>query len=143
MAATVYYHLLPAAELAAARSSGEHRPASYAADGFVHLSDRAETLVDTANHFYTGVKGEWYVLTLDASKLRAEVKLEPAAPVGAIASPEAAGLFPHLYGAINMDAVTSIDSMDRTPSGKFLGILWGGARRAGACAVLCADTSPQ
>ena len=129
MAAAVYFHMLPAAELAAARACGEHRPAAYAADGFVHLGSNAETLVDTGNHFYQSVPGEWYVLTIDAAKLRAEVKIEPAAPVGSVASPEAAAglLFPHLYGPLNMDAVTSIDAFDRTPSGKFLGILWGGA----------------
>ena len=49
------YHLIPQAEWEAAKSRGTtYFPPSYGADGFTHLSDDADSLVDIANHFYRG-----------------------------------------------------------------------------------------
>ena len=80
-------------------------------DKFTHLTAKPELLLDVANHFYKKTSGDWLLLVLDASKLKAEassssaqiayvhdakvgmitilssrphaqVKYEPAAPVG-------------------------------------------------------------
>ena len=93
------------------------------------------------------------LLSLDKEKLGAEVRFEAAAPVGDAPPPDTTQLFPHLvrrgmrplltwrvccadakgapppalaqYGPIPAAAVTEETAVDRTPSGKFLGILWG------------------
>ena len=43
-----------------------------------------------------GVEGDFVLLSLDRAKLGAEVKFEPAAPVGDAPPPDTAQLFPHL-----------------------------------------------
>lgn len=93
-------------------------------------------LLTVANHFYTSSVGDWIVLVLDASELTAEVKYEPAAPVGNISSTGVLGgaqrreaaeappepLFPHLYGSIDFAAVRQELPMQRGPTGSFLSI---------------------
>lgn len=72
---------------------------------------------------------------LDSSKLTAEVKYEPAAPVGNTSSGGLLGgaqqlaeeqpqapLFPHLYGALDLAAVVRRVPMQRAADGSFTGI---------------------
>jgi len=77
------------------------------------------------NHFYRETPGDWLVLRIDPAKLSAAVKLERAAPVGdkEAHTADEEKKFPHLYGPLNLDAVVEEAAMDRTSSGKFLGIL--------------------
>lgn len=79
----------------------------------------------TGNHFYRETPGDWLVLRIDPAKLSAAVKLERAAQVGdkEAHTADEDKLFPHLYGPLNLDAVVEEAAMDRTSSGKFLGIL--------------------
>ena len=73
------------------------------------------------------------MLMVDPQRLKHAVKFEPAAPVGATAAHtvgERAGevgepLFPHLYGPLNVSAVTGEAKVERDEaSGAFLRILW-------------------
>lgn len=80
-----------------------------------------------ANHFCTSSQEEWVVLALDASKLTAQVKYEPAAPVGntaahTAAEGEEAPLFPHLFSPIDAGAVVREWPMQRGSDGSFTGI---------------------
>ncbi|KAL4419496.1 hypothetical protein ABPG77_002282 [Micractinium sp. CCAP 211/92] len=68
------FHMVPAAAWTACLE--------YQQDGFIHLTADPALLLPVANHFYTSSRGDWLVLVLDAGKLTAEVKFEPAAPVG-------------------------------------------------------------
>jgi uncharacterized protein (DUF952 family) len=52
-----------------------------------------------------------YVLELDPSRIRAEVRFD---------DPES--VFPHLYGPLNTDAVVRVRKMERGPNGEFRGI---------------------
>lgn len=103
-------------------------PPTYEQDGFIHLTADPNLLLEVANHFYTEVPGEWVVLQLDPTKLKAEVKFEAAAPVGEKESfgaehkAEEGPLFPHLYGTIDYDSVSAMHPMRRDAQGKFLGI---------------------
>lgn len=82
-------------------------------------------------------QGDWEVLVLDSSRLTAEVKYEPAAPVGNTSSGGLLGggaqqeqqaeqpqepLFPHLYGALDLTAVVRRVPMQRAEDGSFTGI---------------------
>jgi len=64
------------------------------------------------------------VLQIDATKLTSEVKFEAAAPVGETAAMGAGDakppLFPHLYGAIDRDAVVAELDVRRANDGTFL-----------------------
>lgn len=79
-------------------------------------------LLSVANHFYAQSQGAWTVLELCTDKLAGEVRLEPAAPVGATPAHEAPELFPHLYAGINRAAVLREHPMTRDDAGRFLGV---------------------
>jgi uncharacterized protein (DUF952 family) len=109
-------------------SGTPYTPPTYAQDGFIHLTADPALLLQVANHFYTDSKGDWVVLVIAPERLAAEVKYEPAAPVGDKGSDglhdkgEEGPLFPHLYGALNTNSVTALLPMTRDAEGKFLGI---------------------
>jgi hypothetical protein len=68
------------------RGSGAHRQQllhrhALLATAALTRPDRAEAAALMPLSLATDIPGEFIVLSLDASKLRAEVKLEPAAPV--------------------------------------------------------------
>jgi uncharacterized protein (DUF952 family) len=118
--AATLYHLAPLGEYEQAAHTGTFTPRTYEQvgsraptwsghcsltplapfpqDGFTHLTADAESLVDIGNHFYRDTAGEFVVLSLDASKLKGEVKWEPAAGVGETPPHVTGGvaLFPHL-----------------------------------------------
>jgi uncharacterized protein (DUF952 family) len=80
---------LPWADYDAWRARGEHaahRPASWAREGFVHLSFAHQLASTLRVHF--GRAGELALLELDRARLSAKLVLEPA---------RGGELFPHLY----------------------------------------------
>jgi uncharacterized protein (DUF952 family) len=116
------YHLAPAAAWAAAAAGG-YRPATYLADGFIHLTAKPQLLISVANHFYKGEPGEWVCLKIDAAKLGGELRFEAAAPVGETPAVEGEELFPHLYNAgIGPAAVIAELRVRRGEDGAFLAI---------------------
>lgn len=128
------YHLVPQAAWEAAKASGGlYFPPTYAQDGFTHLCADADSLLGIANHFYADCKGDWLLLSLSPSRLVGELRWEPAAAVGTTPAHTGDGaqerqqqqLFPHLYGGLAPCAVTEETLVDRLPSGKFVGLLWG------------------
>ena len=76
--------------------AGYYRSASLATEGFVHASPR-EQLVRVANKFYAQVS-DLRLLEIDTGKVAAEIRWEPAT----------GGLYPHIYGPLNVDAVVSV-----------------------------------
>jgi uncharacterized protein (DUF952 family) len=88
---------------------------SLAEDGYIHCSpDEAVTLA-VANAFYRETPGPLLALVIDEHKLSAAVRWEPGDPLlpGAVGG----GPFPHVYGAINRDAVTRIEKVERDGRG--------------------------
>ena len=105
------FHLVPTQVWNELPTGETYFPATYANDGFTHLTSDPALLLEVANHFYTSIQGDFIVLELDTRLLLAdkagEVKYEPAAPVGETetkssydGASEDVPLFPHLYGGI-------------------------------------------
>jgi len=97
----VILHIADGEAWAAAQRAGVYRPPSVDSEGFIHCSTLAQTL-GSANLFFRGVAG-LVLLRIDESKLQAECHYE--APVGEPADERSAERFPHVYGALNLDAV--------------------------------------
>jgi uncharacterized protein (DUF952 family) len=97
------FHILSRAEWQAALSRGRHEPASITTEGFIHCST-LEQIVDTANLFYRA-RRDLILLCIEEVKLIALLKFEAPAD-----SNVRTGRFPHIYGALNLDAVAA--SMD-------------------------------
>ncbi len=94
------FHILKKHEWQQALERGRYEPASLQAEGFVHCSNREQTLA-TADRYFRG-QPDLVLLCLDPARLTAEVRREaPANPN----DERARELFPHVYGPINLDAV--------------------------------------
>lgn len=108
------FHILKKSQWQAAVQRGKYEPGSLASEGFVHASTREQTLA-TANRFFRGQR-DLVLLCIEPARLTAEVRFEAPADV---ADERHHQLFPHVYGPINLDAVTQILDLPCGPDGGF------------------------
>jgi len=104
----VIFHLVDAAGWALAIAAGEHRPASLGAEGFVHLSTRAQVL-GTANRFFAG-RTDLLLLHVDEARLPGALRYEEGEP---------GQRFPHHYGPLPCQAVVRVVPLKPSASGAF------------------------
>lgn len=76
-------------------------------DGFIHASPKSQ-LDRVANKFYKDVE-QAQILVVEKAKLTPELKWEPAT----------GGLYPHIYGPMNMDAVVKIVPIAENESNEY------------------------
>ena len=119
MTTTTIYHLLDEADLERCVRGDEYLPERFAADGFIHCTADLATLVRVANDYFAGAPGAVLVLAIDTRRLRSRVVFEDAAPIpGGGTSHLADGArFPHVYGPLNLDAVTGWTRLPRRGRG--------------------------
>ena len=89
-------HLCTQEDWSAALEKGSYRAASLDTEGFIHCS-RTEQILEVANRYYPGLKG-LILLWIDSEKLASELRYEDSG----------GGIFPHLYGPLNLEAVFSV-----------------------------------
>lgn len=110
------FHIASNGTWLAAVKKGAYHSDTLSTEGFIHCST-ASQIVDVANAFYQGQRG-LVLLVLDPTKLDAECKWEP--PVEPEPTHARAGeLFPHVYGLLNLDAVTNVISFEPDSEGIF------------------------
>ena len=108
------YHIASASDWHAARAANaaytvSTRGRSLAEVGFIHASDAAQ-VAPVANAFYAGDEG-LVVLAIDTAHLTSELKYEPV--------PGSDAPFPHIYGPLDLDAVTAVLPLSTGPDGTF------------------------
>lgn len=108
----VLVHLCADQEWQRASEVGVHRPVSLAEAGFIHLSSPEQVHLP-ANRLYAG-RTDLVLLSIDPSRLVDPVRWEPGVPT----DPESM-LFPHLYGPLPADAVTSVTRYLPAADGSF------------------------
>jgi len=102
------YHLCRAADWRAAAACGEYRGSGDdLRDGFIHFSTAAQVKESAARH-RAGVP-DLLLLAVDPQALGTALKWEAA---------RGGMLFPHLYGALPVDAVTSATALPLGPDGR-------------------------
>ena len=102
------YHITSQAEWNNAQESGSYTAPSLEREGFIHCSTRAQIL-DVANAFYRG-QNDLVLLCINPDNLTSTLKWEDPAhpnPDSAPATTETEQ-FPHIYGAIALDAVSAV-----------------------------------
>jgi len=107
------FHLTTPAELAAAEPERALSPPSLASQGFAHASYRHQ-LVAVARAVFAD-QDELIAVELDPARLRAPVRAEPPDP--AMPPVGTDSLFPHIYGAIDLDAEVARHAMRRSDGG--------------------------
>ncbi|MEO8392468.1 MAG: DUF952 domain-containing protein [Chloroflexota bacterium] len=91
-------HIISQSDWEQAQSQNAYVPASLRHEGFIHFS-LPDQVIATANRFYEG-QTDLLLLLVDETKLRLELRYELP-----LEAPESDLRFPHLYGALNLDAV--------------------------------------
>jgi uncharacterized protein (DUF952 family) len=91
------FHITEQTTWQAAQAAGIYHPPSLETEGFIHLSGE-EQLIGVAHQFYRGQSG---LVLLGIQVDRLEVSLRYDKVPGQ-------GTFPHLYGPLNLDAVTKV-----------------------------------
>ncbi len=103
------YHILNRQAWEAAQAQGQYKPQAFEADGFIHCSDLNQ-LLGVANRFYAGEK-ELLVLCIAEGKTDLELRYENLEG--------GEELFPHLYGALKLDAVVETLAFETDAQGVF------------------------
>ena len=96
-------HIATTTEWERAQRLGSYEPPSLETEGFIHCSMPSQA-VQTANSFFRG-QTDLVLLRIDTARLTAELKYEPAAHA---VSRRQADLYPHVYGPLNLEAVTAV-----------------------------------
>jgi uncharacterized protein (DUF952 family) len=110
------YLLMGTQDHEAATQAGTWDPPSRATDGFIHASP-AGSLTRVANKHYRQFD-EVRVVWLRQEGLRSEVLWEPASD---------GGLYPHVYGPINMDAAERVTPARKGADGNYEIVMGAGA----------------
>ena len=116
-AAVHIYHVCSRTVATAALEAGEYRAPSLATEGFIHLS-QAHQVRGVIARYYTG-QTDLVVLVVEPARLRAPLRFEPPSSLPrrtGTAAPDRSELFPHLYGALNADAVVDMLQAEALPA---------------------------
>ncbi len=91
-------HVTPRPDWDAAQAGGEYRGDSLMTEGFLHCC-RPEQLAGVIDRYFRGRTG-LAVLRIDVQRLQSPLRSE--------CPPGSDELFPHVYGPLNLDAVTEV-----------------------------------
>ena len=103
-------HICSLDDWRSAQAAGEYRADSLTIEGFIHCS-RLEQVIGVANRYYSG-RSDLVLLWIDPAKLSAELRWEPSD----------GDVYPHLYGALNLDAITQALAFPSDADGVFQSI---------------------
>lgn len=78
-------------------------------DGFIHFSTAAQAVETAARHF--AGQGGLLLVSVDAARLGDKLKWEPS---------RGGALFPHLYGDLELAAVTDVAPLPLGPDGRHM-----------------------
>jgi uncharacterized protein (DUF952 family) len=96
------YHVIPKTQWEQALQQGYYEAPSLTAEGFIHFS-KAEQVPGVLQRYYQGKK-DLLLLHVDENKLTAPLKYEMAPSINEV--------FPHLFGRLNLDAVTAVAAIN-------------------------------
>ena len=105
------YHLTPEEVWVAQAKEDAYRPEAFADEGFIHCTDGEANLLAVANRYYQCDKRPYVVLAVDLDRVAVPVRYE---------DPDR--IYPHIYGALNRDAVVEVRRAVRLASGSFAGM---------------------
>lgn len=92
-----------------ASQNGRYESDSLHTQGFIHCS-KPEQVISVANSHFRGQK-DLVLLCIDADKVASEIRYENCEG--------GSELFPHIYGPLNLDAVTSVCEFRTLSDGTF------------------------
>ena len=103
------WHITSRAAWEQARQAGVYRGDTLATEGFIHCSTAAQVM-RVANARFQG-RTDLILLVIDTGTLTPEVRWEAGEP---------GELFPHIYGPLNVEAVSKVFTLEPGPDGRFV-----------------------
>lgn len=103
------FHLVAAEYYRDSDRGAPYVPADFEADGFIHCTDGAANVANVGNRYYRDDRRMYVVLVIDKAKVQAKMVYE-----------DDAGIYPHIYGPLNRDAIVDILPVLRAAGGTFL-----------------------
>jgi uncharacterized protein (DUF952 family) len=114
---TMIYHITTREAWEQAEAAGAYRGDTLDTQGFIHCST-AFQVVRVANTFYRGQSG-LVLLGIETDKVQPRVVFEqPINPATGEVEP-GSEQFPHIYGALNLDAVVQVIDFPPNANGSF------------------------
>ncbi|MGB3654697.1 MAG: DUF952 domain-containing protein [Rivularia sp. (in: cyanobacteria)] len=102
------FHITPRQDWEKAQVTGIYRADSLETEGFIHCSTAAQ-VVKVANLFFKN-QTDLLLLFIDSDKVKSEIRYD------LVAENET---FPHIYGALNNNAVFKAIAFDKSENGSF------------------------
>lgn len=102
-------HITTEKDWQTAVAAGDYRAESLESEGFIHCSTVEQVLMP-ANQMFAG-QTDLILLTIDPTKLTAKLVYEDCYETG--------HQFPHIYGPLNLDAVTGFVAFPPNADGSF------------------------
>jgi len=103
------FHITTQADWQEAQRAGDYRADSLSSQGFIHCSTR-EQILPVAKRYYSG-RSDLLLLCIETDRVSAPIRYENLEG--------GAELFPHIYGALNLDAVVKAAALQPQPDGTF------------------------
>ncbi|TCZ79901.1 DUF952 domain-containing protein [Paenibacillus albiflavus] len=104
------YHIIERDTWKVVRTSSSYSPSSIEQEGFIHCSTR-EQVIPVANSLYLG-KHNLLLLGIMEELVQSKVVYEDLYNLNQ--------LYPHIYGALNLDAVSNIYQLQIDADGRFM-----------------------
>ena len=101
-------HITQRAQWETAQKVGIYRSNTLESEGFIHCST-PQQVISVANTFFRNQQG-LILLCIDSDKVQAEIRYEGT---------QQDQLFPHIYGALNLDAVFQVLNFEPNQDGTF------------------------
>ena len=102
------FHITPRQDWEKAKAQGTYSADSLETEGFIHCSTSAQ-VVKVANYFFKN-QTDLLLLFIDSDKVKSEIRYD------AVTENEK---FPHIYGALNNDAVFKVINLEAAENGLF------------------------
>jgi uncharacterized protein (DUF952 family) len=102
-------HICSSAAWEAALNSDSYAGDTLLTEGFIHCSTR-DQVIEVANFIFGG-RNDLLLLLIDERRVKAEIKFEDAGN---------GKLYPHIYGALNLDAVVNTVAFPPQAGGTFV-----------------------
>lgn len=100
------YHLVPVTDYDPGAPA--YTPRDFQTEGFVHTSRTLDALAGAGNRYYRDDRRHYLVLTIDLDRLDSPWRYDAAG-----------ALFPHVYGAIQCQAIVAVHRAERAADGTF------------------------
>lgn len=116
---TRIYHLTTPELWEAAQAAGAYTPSSLEDEGFIHASNLYQVL-KVAERFYRELP-VLLLLVIERERVTVPIKDEPPSHLASLNEKDPAReTYPHIYGALNLDAVTAALLMTKDERGLFV-----------------------